>query len=196
MKTKNKNGEIALVNTINKLHPASHWTTCGPEISVTIAVLSEKDTPQNWSMNYDTAKSSVGGCRARIFASDGNYHEKYQANLFGWYGPEIGYGDLREYEHGARAVKNIGKRLEEIYRDRGAEVDAADSMGRFLEACNIDQVWMRPNHDSNRSWLSEGDWRQLSVGEFVNLVRSNLYWTEPKPKMETTVTENKEEVPA
>ncbi len=178
-----------------KLRPALNWTSTGPDIKVTIAVLSEKNTPQNWSIGYETPKSSNGGCRARIFASDGDYHEKYQANLFGWYGSEISYGDLRQYEHGARAVKRIDARMEEMYRVRGGVSDAAESMGRFLEACDISEVWMRPENYRGDSWLSKGEWLTITVGEFVNRVRANLYWIDPKPEVKTTV-EIKEEVTA
>lgn len=195
MKTKNKNGEIALVDKLEKLKPNVNYSSHSLEIRVTIASLSEKDTPQNFSIKYDMAKSSVGGCSARIFASDSSYSEKYDANLFGWYGPEISYGVLRDYQHGERAVRRIDKRLEEIYRLRGCVVDAAESMGRFLEACDIDEVYMRPDSSTNCSWLSEGEWRKRTIGEFVGLVRSNLYWVDPKPRqIETTITPVEEEV--
>jgi len=53
-------------------------------------------------------------------------------------------------------------------------VDAADALGRWLEACGVSKVYLRPD-GSNEQWLSRGEWLVLTVGEFVNRVRRNLY---------------------
>lgn len=176
MDTPDPREEIALVDRLEPLRPHSTYEMNGPEIRVTIARLEPgKGTPRNFRLDSDTPKTSAGGCYARIFASASSYHTGTQGNLFGSYGPDVSYGDLRDYQHGQRALQRIEKRVEAIYRTRGGAADAADSMGRWLEATGIRRVFLRPDKGRHTSWLSEGEWLQLTVGEFVNRVRANLY---------------------
>lgn len=167
------NSEIAIVDKLELLKPSVNFGYC-PEISVAIGRVDEKDgTPRNFSLGYETPKSSNGGCFARIFASDCGTGTN--ANIFSWYGPALSFPDLRQYQHGLRAIERIGKRLDGMYAERGASVDCADGIGRWLEACGVSAVYVRPEGERENQWLSRGEWRVLSIGEFVNLVRRNLY---------------------
>ena len=167
-----KHTEVALVNgQLEQLRPPTNDYSCGNEIRVTIAVLEEgKPHPRNWSLSScDNPRKSFGGCFARIYAS------KDFGSIFSLYGPEITYGDLRDYHHGAAALKAIGARLEKLRLTRGPAVDPADDMGRWLEACGVKQVWFRPDHSKHESWLHKGDWSARNLGDFVYLVRTLLF---------------------
>jgi len=165
--------EIAIVDKLEKLTPSINFGHC-PEISVAIGRLEEKDgTPRNFSLDYETPKASNGGCFARIFASDCGTGTN--ANIFSWYGPALSFPDMRQYQHGLRAMERIAKRMDAMYSDRGASADAADAMGRWLEACGVSKVYVRPDRAQSEQWLSRGEWLVLSVGEFVNRARRNLY---------------------
>lgn len=175
-----KPNDIAIVVKFEKLVPSTYDTK---EISVEIGVLKEETgKPQNFNLNYETPKASNGGLRARIFASE--YGTGSNANLFSDYGPVISYGHLNDYKHAIRALERVGKRQQEQYVARGNAADAAEAMGRWLEACGITSVFLRPDADARRSWHNEGEWMLLSVGEFVNRVRGNLHVA---PVVETEV---------
>ncbi len=178
-----KYSEIALVDKFDKLKPERSFGDI-PEIEVTIAVKSAKNTPQNFDLHYNTPKSSVGGCHARIFASE--YGSGSNANIFNSYGPDVGkWGGLNDYQHGLRALDRIAKREEKMRQDRGYTSDAAEAMGRWLEACGVREVFMRPAEYNKRDgWLDRGEWEVLTVGQFINRVRQNLY-VAPVP-VETT----------
>ncbi len=156
---------IALVEKLEKL---DHQNS---EIKVTIVVLGEDGTPRNYSFDMDDPKNNAGGCFARIFRSD--YKEEIR-NYFGAYGPEISYGDLNNYRHGVYALKMIDAATEKLRQKRGYAPDPADEIGRWLEACKIEKVFMRPLNSKHSEWLHHGDWKQLEIGEFVNQVRACL----------------------
>jgi len=163
--------EIAMIEKFETLRPCVNFGYT-PEISLNIARLGNDGLPRNFSIDYETPKSANGGCSARIFATE--HGEGIQANLFSWYGPALSFPDLRDYQHGLRAMERIGKRMEAMQRVRGSSVDCADAMGRFLEASGIIHVYSRPagcrelNH-------TRGEWRIESIGDFVNRARRSLY---------------------
>lgn len=172
MKTAKTQTLIAMVDTLQPLRPSDFNA---PEIRVTIARLNPEDNkPRNWSLDYQEPKNSTGGCFGRAFCSS------YKPEVyFSWFGPEITYGDLNQYNHASRALKTIGARLDKISATRGASADAAECFGRWLEACGIEKVFVR-EPDCRATWLNEIDWQQWSIGRFVHEVRA-LY-----PKTEAT----------
>ncbi len=159
-----------LVGICTKMEPLVPREFDANDITVTIGTLEEgKETPRNWSLDYETPKASPGGLFSRIFA--GNH-----GNIFSLYGPEISYGDLRAYEHGFHALKAVGKNMDKMHVSRGPSMDAADGMGRFLEACGVEFVFCRPvGFTTHDAWLNRGEWHKLTVGAFVARVRQNLY---------------------
>ena len=168
--SKNKTIEVAICHDIPKLEPVPEYST-GNEIKVTIGVLEDGVShPRNFSTSSSTPKNSAGECSARIFTT----HDGKQT-CFWSYGPQISYGDLNDYAHGVRALKRIAKNLHKIYNVRGNCLDAADEMGRWLEACKVKKVFIRPDGESRKSWMNEGRWDELSIGAFVQRVRANLY---------------------
>ena len=116
-----------------------------------------------------------------IWANDSSFNEGIKANYFGAYGPDISLGDLPKYQHGARALERIAKRTTKLFATRGHPVDAADECGRWLEACDVDKVFIRPENSRDKGWLNEGDWEILTVGDFINRLRKCLYVAPPKP---------------
>ena len=165
-----KQVEVAMCTKVEKLVPGE-WSS--NEISVHIGKLDETDgKPRNFRHDYETPKTSTGGCFARIFASSSGCGAN--ANLFGSYGPETNFGQIAEYEHGARALKLIAKRMQSIYEVRGNALDAADEMGRWLECCGVEQVYTRDAGVDNE-WHHKGEWKVLTIGQFVRLVRVNLH---------------------
>ena len=166
---------------LEQLKPAAYNRN---EIRVDIGTLDEKDgKPRNFLADSDTPRNSTGGCFARIFASE--YGEGTGANLFNHYGPACTWAHLEEYEHAVRALKRIQAAHKEFYATRGNAVDAAEEMGRFLEACGVKRVFMRPDDETNTGWMNKGEWLDLSVGDFVSRVRRNLYVAPMKQELAT-----------
>ena len=183
--------EVAICHDLPKLTPIPEYST-GQEIKVTIGVLEDGVShPRNFSTSYSTPKNSAGDCSARIFTThDG------RANLFGSYGPQITYGGLSDYLHGVRALKRIAKNLTKIWKVRGPALDAADEMGRWLEACKVKKVFIRPAGENRRSWMNEGTWDELNIGTFVQRVRANLYMAPVEAPAPETAPAEKNEVAA
>lgn len=171
--------EIAMVTSFEKLAPMDDYNRNAPEIRVIIAVKEgDMKTPRNWSYMDEHPKTSVGDCFASISAS--KYGEDIRTgNHFSSHGPNISHGDLNQYRHGVRAMERISKRLEAMSKARGYPADAAECMGRWLEACDISEVWTRPQAERQR-WLTESDWDVLTIGQFVNQCRANLFAGNPK----------------
>jgi len=151
---------------------STEFRTNSPEIEIVIATVDEKDQkPRNWRLNNcDEPKNSTGGCSMRIFAGSDVY--------FDGYGPDITLGKIEDYKHAVTATKLIADRLAKMNQQRGYCVDPAEFTGRWLEAAGVDVVMMRPPNARDNGWLSDGDWRKMTVGETVNLVRTKL----PKPE--------------
>lgn len=181
---KKQNPQIAICHGINQLHPReSSFTSGRDEIRVTIGRLDDTDgKPRNFSLSSISPGSpesriSTGGCFARIWsAQPASYHVpgSTECNYFVAHGMEISHGDLPEYEHAIRALKLIAKRQAGQYETRGNATDAADAMGRWLEACGVTQVYLRPESGRNRQWLTDGEWQCLTLGVFVVQVRKAL----------------------
>lgn len=177
--TMNDRTEIAIVGKFAQLKPANGYHSSADEILVTIGTTQERDgnvSPRNFRLEFDTPKNSSGGCKAMIWASDSEYSKTIQeTNYFGQYGPEILMGASGDYAHALRAVERINKRMAALEESRGHAIDAADQMGRWLEACGIKAVWKRATQSEKEEWLDRGEWVQYTVGQFVNMVRRNLY---------------------
>jgi len=124
-----------------------------------------KTFPINWSHSYDEPKNSNGGLWSRVFRS--NYDGK---GLFGAYGPALSYAKLAEYEHAARALARVEKRIDAMRDLRGPAADAADELGRWLEAAGVSEVWVSRERITNS--LADADWQILSPGQLVCAVRS------------------------
>lgn len=161
---------IAMCPKLEQLKPSNYNAN---EIRIDIGVLEEgKESPRNFRRDSDTEKLTAGGMFARIFAS--SCGSGTNANIFSYYGPEISYGQQEDYEHAARACKAVRTRLNKFNESRGYSTDAAEDMGRFLEAAGINRVFLRPDKNSE-TWLDRGEWIELTPGEFVNRVRRYLH---------------------
>ena len=124
-----------------------------------------KTFPINWGHSYDEPKSSNGGLWSRVFRS--SYDGK---GVFGAYGPALSYAGRSQYEHAARALARVEKKTEEMRGLRGPAADAADEMGRWLEAAGVSEVWVSRHRVT--SSLADADWQILSPGQLVCAVRS------------------------
>ena len=157
---------IALVDTFDML--CAH--DMHQEISIHIAHLGADGKPRNYRLDSCDPTATTGGCHARMWA-DRNFEGQGKV-YFGAYGPEISHGDLADYAHGVRACKLVSARLARISAARGYTDDAAESFGRWLEACGITAVYVRPADHRGSSWLSEGQWQIWTIGKFVNEARA------------------------
>ncbi len=170
---------IALVNSLPQLVARREWRSGDPVIEIAIGVLKEEDgktAPRNWHLDYNESPKSRGGCEARLYGAVSS--DKPDA-LFGYHGPAISYGNLRNYQHAVKALKLIEKGLE--YERQIAPhvraVDAVEALRRWLYACNLkgeNAVWMRPEGYSGSGLLTAGPWLQYSIEEFVDVVRTKL----------------------
>jgi hypothetical protein len=174
---KNKPELIAIVNKAEKLtKPSENYNRTEPEISVSIGRLEANSagakTPRNYSHQYDEPDNTSGGQFARIFASFSSYDNK-TSSIFAYYGPSIAYGAEKDYERAAKGLSKVAKKLDKIYELRGSTIDTADALGRWLEATGIESVWSRPDGQDNE-WLNKGEWRQETIGSFINRIRTLL----------------------
>lgn len=105
---------------------------------------------------------SPGGHFARIIGDPRGSKGFY----FNYYGPIINYGDdIVTYERAVKSIKKIQKRTQKIYFSRGSASSAAVLMGRWLEACGVDEVW----------YASEGTaWEYCGVGKFVASLETKI----------------------
>lgn len=173
---KTKRTFIAIVHNVPQLFARrSDDYRSVPTIKATVGVLDTEDgkeSPRNWSLDYEEPRNSCGGCYASIHVYDG-IGNKPEA-LFGWCGPDISHGRPKDYAHGARACKTIQKKLDALYRANGNTVDAAATMTRWLNVCGVTAVWVRPEGETGTGWLSKGKWDTMTVTEFGELVRSKF----------------------
>ncbi len=162
-KTVQEGDLIAFVSGNLEMLRASDYNS--NDIRVTIGRMGKDGAPRNWSLNYDEAKTSTGGCYARVFAS-GNRDGSVWKVLFGSYGPEATFADMGDFEHGLRALKLIQKRLEAMRDVRGPIFNALEHVQRWLEATGVSVVLVRPDK-SQEEWLNRGEWLSLPIGRFV-----------------------------
>lgn len=184
---------IAIVDAFDQLKPDTRYLSRSAEIRVTIGAVHRADngneSPRNWShWDRESKTGPCGGCSARMYASEASYYTGTEGNHLLTNGPQVTSDDVRDYEYAVKALKLIAKRHSEQYATRGNPVDAAESMGRWLEACGVKRVFMRPSPVCASSWLSEGEWLILSVGTFVGKVRSALYVVPASPAGSETVS--------
>lgn len=144
------NPDIAFCCQLPKLEPREMHS---PEIKLNIGRLDDHDgKPRNFSLvsHWDTAKGSFGGSYSRIYASGCDFYRagSLDANAFSYYGPDIAYGDMNEYRHGLRVLERISKNMDKIHATRGSALDAAEQVGRWLEACEVSRVFIgQPSPD-------------------------------------------------
>ena len=164
---------IALVDT---LQPIFHREYDAPDIKITIARLGVDGKPRNYSQDSQDPKGCPGGCYARLYCSGMTAPSPHI--YFCHYGPDIVYGNSEDYERAARALKAIQPRLDRMWNVRGRPADAADELGRWLEACGVTEVYCRPE-DNHHTWLNEGHWQTWNIGRCLFAVRECF------PKVET-----------
>lgn len=108
---------------------------------------------------------SCGGCTVRVFSHRSEINGPIYS-FAGLIGPDVVLGELADYEHGARAMRRVAEEIREIEAQRGPHRDAAEQMGRLLEACGIERVYVEQDPDANGN-----PWRILTVGALVESVR-------------------------
>ena len=136
------------------------------EIRITICATSDdKSHPLNGRWLADGPTFQPFGMVARLWAGTFNVHMLLR-------GGDVMSSNPREYESMGRAIRAVETRMEGFSATRGHPVDVADRIGRFLEACDVGLVWMRPVGVPVGGWLPDGQWLRLSVGETVALVRA------------------------
>ena len=173
-------GLIGLAGRFEPLKP--HTWNNNSELEITIATLGDKGTPRNFSFDQamDFPKTCTGGCKARIWCSDGSGAVHH---YFGHYGPDISLGSLADYEYSLRALKTIRRGHDAIYKVRGGTEDAGTLMGQWLEACGVEKIYVRPEGSKHVSWLNEGEWEQWTIARTVQEIR-HLYYRPPVPATE------------
>jgi hypothetical protein len=135
------------------------------EIRLTICAVSDDVThPLNGSWKWDGPTFQPVGMTIRVWSGSFSVHTLLT-------GKEVHSTDPAEYDSAAKAIRTMAARCAEITVSRGYPADVADSVGRWLEACKVGTVWMRPGGHPQRGWMTEGKWLRLSVGETVTLIR-------------------------
>jgi len=169
---------IAFCSEMPELRPAnSSYSVNCPEIKIEIGTLADDNTPRNWNLAlFDEPKNSTGGCFYRMWASQ--YQNEAPIVMGGYYGKEIYYGKAEDYEHFAKALRSIQKKMQKIESERGGSSDQAEEVGRWLEACGVKSIMVRPEGEKNNGWMNKGTWKTLSIGSFVNRVRAKFPKTE------------------
>jgi hypothetical protein len=145
---------------------------------VNIGRLDPKGHPVNGSYHWEQRPGDPVGCRARVWLYK-SVDEGIKPYL-GYCGPELGglCDDPKEYMAGAKGLEGIHKRLAKIQELRGSTADAVDQLGRWVEACGLTHVYVRPPGEHRRSWHSEGTWDCLPLGIFLHRIRTTVL---PKP---------------
>ena len=168
---------IAMVEKWCKLTEAVGYGSA-PEIQLAICRLGEDGKPRNYRREYDEKGANAGGCFARIWASSATYHlpGDLRGNVFSACGPEISYGKAEDYKDAHDGMKMVAKRQAEQYATRGNAADAADEMGRWLEACGVSRVFYR-DIGKSEEWLNRGEWTEREVGPFIIRLREHLFVT-------------------
>lgn len=171
--SKNKSRErILLVDTLERPDASNcdRSVTNYPFSAIVACVDPEDDKPRNWSLPYtwDRFPSDTGGCSLRAW--------EYEPGrlLASSSGPEIRCGKLEDYEWAAKALKSIDRRRRKIESDRGTANDptGVEDVCRWIESTGVKRVYRRVGEDSG--WLSKGDWKVDTVGDFLGELRTVL----------------------
>jgi hypothetical protein len=135
------------------------------EIRLTICAVSDEGThPLNGTWKWDGPTFQPVGMTIRVWAGSYSVHTLLN-------GKEVHSSNPEEYFSAAKAIRTMDSRMEDMRETRGNPADVADKVGRWLEACKVGTVWMRPGGQPQRGWMTEGKWLRLSVGETVTLIR-------------------------
>lgn len=165
---------IAIVDSL-ALKPATpDIYTDGKDIVLRIGKLESdrettRETPRNYSHQYEEREDTAGGQSARIWST--RWKSDPLTASFCYRGPDIHGGELREYRRALKGMEKVDRRLESMRETRGPSVDAVDSLGRWLEACGVSEVWFRPPGEERAEWLNRGEWKSETTGSFVYRVR-------------------------
>lgn len=171
--SKNKSRErILLVSSLERPDAGNCDRTVldYPFSAVVACVDPDDDKPRNWRLPpyFDRFPSDTGGCSIRAWE-----HEPGRL-LASSSGPEINYGELADYESAVKALKTIKRRRSKIDKDRGLPNDltGVEDVCRWIEATGVKRVFRRLGEDTG--WLSKGDWKVDSVGDFLSELRTVL----------------------
>jgi hypothetical protein len=146
--------------------------TCPNDIEITIARLGDDAKPRNYSHGYEEREDTSGGFKARLWAH--KWGTEPARTILGTHGPSISGGDLVDYERAVKGMKRVDRKIAAMAPARGSIVDAADGLGRWLEACGVTEVYYRPEGAREHQWLTDGEWRVETVGVFLARVRSAM----------------------
>jgi hypothetical protein len=164
---------VAMVNSWASplgIWDSSKGATVSRDIELVIARLDTKDnTPRNYSHQYEEREDTAGGCKARLWGHQ--WGDDKPRTLLATHGPDITSGDLDDYERAVKGMRKMAKALAAMETQRGGSIDASESLGRWLEACGVTQVYSRPDGERNHGWLNKGEWRVESTGQFLYRVR-------------------------
>ena len=134
-----------------------------------VAKVGEDGKPRNWSKPYyeERVNGDTGGFSIRAFRCDDG------AILSLWRGREVESDDVEDYLDTATALKGVHKRLTAMNASEGYAADEIASMLRLIRAFRVEAVYSRPA-DYHSEWLTKGEWKVETVGEFANRLRSVL----------------------
>jgi len=142
------------------------------DIELIIARLDADGTPRNYGHQFEERGDVAGGHQMRLWVFQSCDGPDTVASSRG---PVISYGgETDDYVRAAAGMKRVDKAIEKMRTVRGPSADAADALGRWLEACGVDTVFIRPEGSRNEGWLNKGDWDRVSCGSFVSRVRAAM----------------------
>jgi hypothetical protein len=134
-----------------------------------VAKVGEDGKPRNWSNPYheERVNGDTGGFSIRAFRCDDG------KVLSLWRGREVESDDVQDYIDAVTSLRGVHKRLAVMKADEGYAADEIASMLRLIRAFRVEAVYSRPEH-YHSEWLTKGEWKVETVGEFANRLRSVL----------------------
>ena len=143
--------------------------------TATVATLDPDDgKPRNWSRPYfdERFPGDTGGFSLRAFISS---TDKSILSFITARG--VCSGDADEYLEAAKAIAAMQKRDAKLAESLGYARGAAEILIRQIFTLDVSAVFIRPE-GLRETWLSSGEWKRYTVGEFANLIR-RAYPTTP-----------------
>ena len=143
--------------------------------TATVATVDPDDgKPRNWSRPYfdERFPGDTGGFSLRAFISSTD-----KSILSFITAREVCSDNADDYIETAKAITALEKRGAKLAESQGYARGAAEVLVRQILTLDVSAVFTRPE-GSREAWLSSGEWKRYTVGEFANLIR-RAYPTTP-----------------
>ena len=158
---------ILLVDKFTATGSSSEY--CPEVFDATVATIDPEDgKPRNWSRPYFDSRflGDTGGFSVRAFVSS----IREQGILSFVMARTVHSSNADEYIETARALAALVKREAKLRESMGSPHGAAEVLIRQILTLNVSAVFIRPE-GSRETWLSAGEWKRYTVGDFANQLR-------------------------